>query len=130
MKTNTINPWSWQDNFGYAQAVEVKHNNGTLYCSGQAAIDVEGAPVAGDMKEQIQLAFQNLHKVIEKAGYQTSNTVRVNFYTISIADFFAEYGEVIGWFHAQQCKPASTLVEVKALAYPGLLVEIEATIVG
>lgn len=130
MKTNTINPWNWQDNYGYAQAVEVKNSNGTLYCSGQAAMNGEGNPVAGSMKSQIQLALKNLEQVIKLAHYQTSNIVRINFYTTSIGDFFAEYREVAGWLHAHKCRPSSTLIEVSALAFPELAVEIEATVAG
>ena len=32
-----INPWKWQDNLGYSQAIEVRHSEGTLYCSGQTS---------------------------------------------------------------------------------------------
>ena len=130
MNTKTINPWQWQDNFGYAQAVEVKNNQGTLYCSGQAAMDADGKPVGGTMAEQLELSLQNLEQVIEQAGYHPSNIVRLNFYTTSIPDFFAAYGANILWFQKYKFTPSSTLVQVSALAYPELSVEIEATVVG
>ena len=37
MEKRIINPWQWQDQRSYVQAVEVKQAAGTLYCSGQAA---------------------------------------------------------------------------------------------
>jgi 2-iminobutanoate/2-iminopropanoate deaminase len=130
MEKKLINPWKWQDNLGYAQAVEVKHNQGTLYCSGQTAMTADGAPAGGDMAAQIILTLQNLEKVIRKADYQPENIVRLNLYTTSIRDFFANYGILAGWMHEHKIVPSSTLLEVKALAFPELLVEIEATLVA
>ena len=39
MERRIINPWTWQDEFGYVQANEVSGVQRTLYCSGQAAND-------------------------------------------------------------------------------------------
>ncbi|CAN5171068.1 RidA family protein [soil metagenome] len=131
MNTNKtiINPWKWQDQLGYAQAVETAHSTHTLYCAGQAAMDAEGRPVTADMGGQISLSFDNLETVLKQAGYTLGNVVRLNFYTTSIEQFFAKYGQVIGRLKAAGCTPASTLTEVKALAFPELMVEIEATAV-
>ncbi len=130
MKTNTINPWKWQDNLGYAQAIEIKNNEGTLYCSGQAAMTADGKPAGGDMSAQITLSLQNLEEVIRKAGYLPKNIVRLNLYTTSITGFFAAYGRLASWLQGHGIVPSSTLLEVKALAFPELLVEIEATVVN
>jgi 2-iminobutanoate/2-iminopropanoate deaminase len=129
MEKNIINPWQWQDNFGYAQALEVKQNQGTLYCAGQTAMNTEGQPVAGSMEEQLVLTLQNLEAVINKAGYQAAGIVRLNIYTTAIAELFSAYGILMQWFQQHQIVPASTLLEVKALAFPELKVEIEATVV-
>ena len=88
MQKNTINPWKWQDNLGFSQAIEVKQNTGTLYCSGQAAMTAEGQPVNGSMAEQIQLSLDNLETLIIQSGYQPSNIVNLKHYTTSIPDFF------------------------------------------
>lgn len=131
MNTNKtiINPWKWQDQLGYAQAVETAHSTHTLYCAGQAAMDAEGRPVTDDMGGQISLSFDNLETVLKQAGYTLGNVVRLNFYTTSIAQFFANYGQVIGRLKPAGCTPSSTLIEVKSLAFPELMVEIEATAV-
>jgi len=42
MEKRIINPWQWQDNLGYSQAIEVQSTEGTLYCSGIAAMTAEG----------------------------------------------------------------------------------------
>ncbi|WP_460678122.1 RidA family protein [Mucilaginibacter koreensis] len=129
MQKHIINPWKWQDNLGYAQAVEIKNNTGTLYCAGQTAMNADGQPVAGSMEAQIQLSLQNLEKVIQQAGYHPAHIVRLNLYTTSIAEFFAAYGTLVVWMKQHNLTPSSTLLEVKALAFPELKVEIEATVV-
>jgi len=129
MEKRIINPWQWQDNMGYSQAIEVKHTEGTLYCSGQAAMNAEGQPVGGSMSEQIKLSLQNVHKVIMQAGYHPANIVRLNFYTTSIPSFFEAFGEAVSWMKEHQCVPTSTLLQIEALAFPELSVEIEATVV-
>lgn len=130
MEINKHNPWAWQDNFGYAQAIEVKQQKGTLYCAGQAAMNAEGQPVNGTMQEQIALSLANLEQVINKAGYEPKHIVRLNLYTTNIGEFFGAYGTLAGWMAAHGLVPASTLLEVSALAFPELKVEIEATLVG
>ena len=92
-------------------------------------MDAEGRPVAADMSGQIGSSFDNLETVLQQAGYSFANVVRLNYYTTSIEQFFAAYDQVIGRLGTADCVPASTLTEVKALAFPGLMVEIEATAV-
>jgi 2-iminobutanoate/2-iminopropanoate deaminase len=130
MNITKVNPWQWQDHMGYSQAVEVKNSNGTLYCAGQAAMDADGIPTGGPMEAQIRQALANLEAVIAKAGYRPSGIVRLNYYTTSIPDFFEAYGLITAWAQHYGFTPASTLVEVSALAMPQLSVEIEATVVN
>ena len=131
MQTSISNPWQWQNQLGYAQAVEVTQSSHTLYlyCAGQAAMDAEGSPIAADMSSQIRSCFDNLDRVSQQAGYSLANVVRLNFYTTSTEQFFAVYGQVFSRMSAGNCTPASTLLEVKALAFPQLLVDLEATAV-
>lgn len=127
VKKTVINPWAWQDRMVYAQAVEVPGYASTLYCSGQAAMDEDGNPSCGSMNDQIHESFDNLETVLRHAGYTLSDVVRLNFYTTSIDNFFCEYGAVLNRLKKFNCVPSSTLKEVRALAYPSLLLEIEAT---
>jgi 2-iminobutanoate/2-iminopropanoate deaminase len=129
MKKSIVNPWKWQDQLGYAQAVEIAHGSHTLYCAGQAAMNSEGQPVESNMDGQINLSFDNLETVLDEAGYSMKDVVRLNFYTTSIEQFFTAYGEVIGRMKAAGCLASSTLTEVQALAFPQLKIEIEATAV-
>lgn len=83
MEINAINPWKWQDARSYSQAVEVKNVEGTLYVSGQTAIDDDGNSSAEDMKIQLIKSLANLERVIDEAGYSCSNIVKLNVYTTS-----------------------------------------------
>lgn len=66
MEKIVINPWQWQDNLSYVQAVEVKNVQGTLYVSGQAAVHPDGTSSNADMRTQLGIAIQNLEIVYVK----------------------------------------------------------------
>src|SRR5918998_4017328 len=60
VERRTVNPWTWQDNFGYSQAIEVSGAQRTIFCAGQTSTDDEGSPVhPEDMHAQINYAFDN-----------------------------------------------------------------------
>jgi 2-iminobutanoate/2-iminopropanoate deaminase len=84
METRTIGPWEWGKYTNSVQSVVVKQPQGTLYCSGQVAIDANGQPVATDMKGQLELTIQDLEQLISEARYEPANIVRLNVYTTSI----------------------------------------------
>lgn len=128
MEKRVINPWQWQDKRSYVQAVEVKHAEGTLYVSGQTAINVDGQSSTGDMKSQLIQAIQNLEQVIREAGYDRRNIVRLNIYTTSSAELFESFDILQEWITQHGIKQASTVFEVKSL-FETLKVELEATIV-
>jgi 2-iminobutanoate/2-iminopropanoate deaminase len=128
MEKRIINPWRWQDQRSYAQAVEVKQVEGTLYVSGQTAINADGQTSSGDMKSQLIQAIQNLEKVIGEAGYENKNIVRLNIYTTSSVELFACFDVFQDWIAKHGIKQATTLLEVKTL-FETLKVELEATVV-
>ncbi|WBL24320.1 RidA family protein [Zunongwangia sp. HGR-M22] len=88
MEKRTIDPWKWGEQTNSAQAVAVKNVEGTLYCSGQAAIDENGVPSNAEMRSQLIQTIQNLEKLINASGYECKNIVRLNVYTTSTQDFF------------------------------------------
>ena len=128
MEKRIINPWQWQDNRSYVQAVEVKQVEGTLYCSGQAAVHADGQSSTDDMKTQLILAMQNLEQVISEAGYECKNIVRLNVYTTSTAELWPCFDIFQNWIAKHGIKQALTLMEVKSL-FETLKVELEATVV-
>lgn len=87
MEKRTVDPWKWGQYTNSIQAVEIKQPTGTLYCSGQPALDAEGQPSAADMRSQLQQTIQNLEQFLHKAGYECAGIVRLNVYTTSMADF-------------------------------------------
>jgi 2-iminobutanoate/2-iminopropanoate deaminase len=113
MQQRTINPWKWQDQLGFVQAIEVSGAQSVLYCAGQTSMDAQGRPAnKGDMRGQITLAMDNLEEVLRHAGTTLSNVVRLNYYTTDVDRFFAAHDIVITRLKEAGCQPASTLLGV------------------
>lgn len=131
MERRIINPWQWQDEFGYVQANEVRGAQRVLYCSGQAANDETGAAVhAGDIRAQITLALDNLETLLRQAGFTLADIMRLNIYVTDVDQFFANYDAFIGRLAAAGCQHAGSLIGVTRLAFPEMMIEIEATAVA
>ena len=130
MERTPVNPWQWSVEMGFNQAEIVDGGRRWLLCAGQASVDADGAPQhAGDMAAQTALAVDNLEAVLAGAGMSLANVVRLNLYTTDVDAFFQHYGTVAGRFAAAGVKPPGTLLGVARLAYPELMIEIEATAV-
>lgn len=130
VQRTSINPWPWSVELGFNQAELVQGGTDVLYLSGQSAMDAEGAPEhAGDMAAQISLALDNLEEVLAEAGMDLSNVVRLNTYTTDMGAVFANYGIIAERFGAAGVQPPGSLLGVAQLAYPELVVELEATAV-
>ncbi|WP_299434997.1 RidA family protein [uncultured Maribacter sp.] len=128
MEKQIINPWKWQNERSYVQAIEVTKPEGTLYVSGQTAIDSDGKSSTADMKTQLIKSIDNLEKVIKEAGYECKNIVRLNIYTTSSEELFSCFDVFQNWIAKHNIKQASTLLEVKSL-FETLKVELEVTVV-
>jgi enamine deaminase RidA (YjgF/YER057c/UK114 family) len=128
MEKRAVNPWTWQDAFGFTQAFEVSGAKRTLVCAGQTSVDANGAPLhAGDMAAQIRQAVDNLETVLRKAGLELSDVVRLNYYTTDVDRFVEAAPAGLQRLAAAGCRPASTLLGVARLFNPSLMIEIEAT---
>ncbi|RQO32971.1 RidA family protein [Chryseobacterium sp. KBW03] len=128
MEKRIINPWKWQDERSYSQAVEVKDVESTLYCSGQAAIDSDGTSSDKDMKSQLEQAISNLEELINSAGYECKSIVRLNIYTTSTEELWPYFPILQEWIAKHKIQQAVTMLEVKGL-FETLKVELEATVV-
>jgi enamine deaminase RidA (YjgF/YER057c/UK114 family) len=129
METRAVNPWKWQDQFAFAQGQEVTGGNRVLFCAGQTSVDPRGNPLhEGDMRGQIGQAFDNLETVLGEAGMDLSNVVRLNYYVTDLDAYFEAHEAVAT--RLGDARPAGTLLGVSRLAFPPLLVEIEATAVA
>jgi 2-iminobutanoate/2-iminopropanoate deaminase len=129
MEIQRFDPWTWGKNTNSAQAVEVKNVAGTLYCSGQVALDANGVPSNADMRSQLIQTIANLEQLVHESGYECKNIVRLNIYTTSTQDFFTTCMDVyIPFLQKHGIQQATTLLEVKGL-FATLTVELEATVV-
>jgi enamine deaminase RidA (YjgF/YER057c/UK114 family) len=78
VEQRVINPWTWQDEFGYVQAQEVSSAQRTLFCAGQTSVDADGRTVHPEsMSAQITQAMDNLETVLRQAGAELSDVVRL-----------------------------------------------------
>lgn len=129
MQKTSFDPWAWGKNTNSVQAVEVKQPNGTLYCSGQVAIDANGVPSSADMRSQLIQTIANLEQLIHEANYECSGIVRLNVYTTSTQEFFTTCMDVyVPFLQKYGIQQATTLLEVKGL-FATLTIELEATVV-
>ena len=95
-----------------------------LYISGQVARDTDGNVVGtGDMRTQARQVFQNLRQVLQAAGGDFKDLMKITTYITNIADFPA-LAEVRGEIFQGEL-PASTLIVVKSLFNPDFLIEVE-----
>jgi enamine deaminase RidA (YjgF/YER057c/UK114 family) len=124
-----INPWTWQDQMGFVQANELRGAERWLICSGQTSVDADGNPLhPGDMNAQVMQALDNLETVLNSAGCELRDIVRLNVYTTDVDRFLQALPVVGERLQVAECRFASTLLGVSRLAFPDLLVEIEATV--
>ncbi len=129
MEKRTIDPWAWGKYTNSVQAVEITQPAGTLYCSGQVAIDENGQALNGDMRMQLIQTFKNLEQLITESGYECRGIVRLNVFTTSTNEFFSTCLDLYqDWITRHGVQQATTLIEVKGL-FQGLGVELEATVV-
>ena len=130
MHKEYINPDDLSNPPGYTHAIAVTGGT-TLYISGQIALDKEGNLVGeGDFRAQVEQVFRNLGAALSAGGATFTDVIKLNFY---ILNYQPEYRFVIrevgSQFLSSSHRPASTLVGVAALAFEGLMLEVEAVAV-
>lgn len=112
----------WEPIVGYSRAIRV---GSIVHVSGTTATDQRGNLVGiGDARAQTIQALNNIKTALESIGARLEDVVRTRIYVTDITKW-----EEIGRAHGEFFKnilPASTMVEVKSLVNPQMLVEIEA----
>jgi 2-iminobutanoate/2-iminopropanoate deaminase len=107
----------------YSHVVVVEGRR-TIFIAGQLARDRQGNVVgAGDMRAQIRQVGENLKAALAAAGATLNDLVKTTTYVTDIEEFFKHVDVRMEYFGAL---PTSTTVEVRRLAHPDLLVEVEA----
>ena len=131
VQRTAVNPWQWSLQFGFNQGEIVEGGQRVLFCAGQTSVDGDGTPqFAGDLPAQVSLAVDNLEAVLTGAGMSFANVVRLNIYTTDVDAFFAVYESAAARLGAAGVAPPGTLLGVTRLAFPELMVELEATAVA
>jgi enamine deaminase RidA (YjgF/YER057c/UK114 family) len=131
VEKRVINPWTWQDRFGFVQAAELTGAERVLHCAGQTSVDENGQPLhEGQMEAQALQALDNLETVLREAGFELADMVRLTFYVTDVDTYRETAAPALGARLGQAgCRHAATLVGVTRLALPELLIELEATAV-
>ena len=110
---------------GYSQVVEVRGGR-TLYISGQVAMDASGNVVgSGDFTAQVKQVFANLKARLDEAGASFNDVVKLSFYLLDSTNL-QTVRDVRDAYVNREHPPASTLVVVKQLFRPELLIEVDA----
>ena len=131
LQNRKINPWKWQDQFGFSQAIETTGHSRVLRVSGQTSVNAEAEPQhEGDMAAQIALATDNLETVLRAANMTLANVVQLNIYTTDIDASMQHFEGLEHRLAAAGVQPAITLLGIARLFIPQLMIEIEATAVA
>jgi len=116
-----VNHVDWSIPFGFDQARLVEAPTRWLVCSGQTSIGPDGAVQhPGDMAAQIADAMASLEALLAAADMTLADVVRVTAYVTDMDAFIAAPRD------ARAETWALTLIGVSRLAYPELMVELEA----
>jgi 2-iminobutanoate/2-iminopropanoate deaminase len=106
----------------YSHVVVVEGRK-AIFVSGQLARDSAGNVVgAHDMRAQLRQVGENIKAALAAAGATLADIVKTNTYVTDIEEFFKHVDIRMEYFGAL---PTSTTVEVRRLAHPDLMVEIE-----
>lgn len=121
-RINISSNTKWENSVGYSRAVRIGN---TIEVAGTTAIDGEQIIGPGDAYLQTKYILQKIEKALIDVDAQLSDVVRTRIYVIDISRW-EDVGKAHGEFFAN-IKPVTTMVEVRALISPEILVEIEAT---
>lgn len=107
--------------YGYSHAVKIGDD---LKISGAVSMNDSGMIVApGNMEQQMKNCYSDLEKILKHYGYTFDDVVVENVYTTNMADFIKVSGSRNAIYKKQF--PTGTWLEVKGLAVPGQLIEID-----
>ncbi|MFF2085693.1 RidA family protein [Nocardia sp. NPDC058176] len=113
----------WYAPYKISQAIRA---GGLLHVSGQAGIDEQGKTVSDDFLTQGRQAFGNIRRVLQEAGADFTDVVKVGIFVTDMAANLDKVIQLRGEFLSEPY-PADTLLEVSSLAQPDWQIEVEVT---
>lgn len=121
-RINVSSQSEWEGPVAYSRAVRVGQ---FVWVAGTTAASPDGSAVGGaDIGAQAREALKRIVAALAEVGAGPENVVRTRMFVTDISRW-EEVGRAHGEVFAD-IRPAATMVEVKALISPDLLVEIEA----
>lgn len=115
----------WEPIVGYCRAIRIGDR---IEVSGTTAMKDGEVVGEGNPYEQTKFILQTIEKALNELGADLTQVIRTRMYVTDISKW-EQVGKAHGEFF-KEIQPATTMVEVKALIDPRLLVEIEAEAVG
>lgn len=123
-RQNITSGAKWEEIVGYSRAVKVGN---VIEVAGTTAVENDVVVGRDDAYAQTKFIIQKIEKALKEAGAGLKDVIRTRMYVTDISRW-EDIGRAHGEFF-RDIKPASTMVEVKGLVHPGMLVEIEVSAV-
>jgi enamine deaminase RidA (YjgF/YER057c/UK114 family) len=122
-RQNFYSETRWEPIVGYARIVRVGNQ---IWVSGTTATDENGEIVGiGDAQAQTRQVLSNIERALKRAGAALHHVVRTRMYVVDIRRDWEPIGRAHGDVF-REIGPVTTMVEVRSLIDPDMLVEIEA----